>query len=405
MRVIALFDTTLLTFSAHVLYNGGMRKVLVISTINGIAGRSGLMGMFNYVNDGHDWSIRFKQDPGDMNPAALEAISKDGLDGIIVSPRAMTPQIERLLNLSVPVVMIHCPDGVMPKHGPRFALLKNDDRAVGRTAAEHFLSKSKFRSYAFIPTPLPTNWSDERLAGFAEVLKAKGAVPAVWRADGAELADFLRALPKPAAVLGATDLEAINVLTACRKLKINVPSRVAVLGVDDDEMMCEATKPTLSSVRTDDVELGRRAAAVLSSLMSSRRAKPPSDPILVPPSGVTERNSTRAVPPSGYLIQESLSFARRHFAEGIGVDDVVRHLGVSRSLASLRFREYQGETIREAILRMRLEELKKRLSSSHLSVSKIARVCGFTDIPHLQVVFKKKFGLPMGMWRRQFAAT
>ena len=399
MRGIALFDTTLLTFSAHVLYNGGMRKVLVISTINGIAGRSGLMGMFNYVNDGHDWSIRFKQDPGDMNPAALEAISKDGLDGIIVSPRAMTPQIERLLNLSVPVVMIHCPDGVMPKHGPRFALLKNDDRAVGRTAAEHFLSKSKFRSYAFIPTPLPTNWSDERFAGFAEVLKAKGAVPAVWRADGAELADFLRALPKPAAVLGATDLEAINVLTACRKLKINVPSRVAVLGVDDDEMMCEATKPTLSSVRTDDVELGRRAAAVLSSLMSSRRAKPPSDPILVPPSGVTERNSTRAVPPSGYLIQESLSFARRHFAEGIGVDDVVRHLGVSHSLLRVRFRTVYGKSLRDVIIDMRIKAAMSLLAKTKAPVREIALKVGFASDAHFVRCFRKKAGVTPATYR------
>ena len=135
-----------------------MRKVLVISTINGIAGRNELTGIFNYVNDGHDWSIRFVQDPGDINGAALDAIVADGLDGIIVSPRVMTPQIEGLLNQPVPVVMIHCPDGTIPRHGTLYALLKNDDRAVGQTAAEHFLSKSKFRTYAFIPTPSPTNW-------------------------------------------------------------------------------------------------------------------------------------------------------------------------------------------------------------------------------------------------------
>lgn len=95
----------------------------------------------------------------------------------------MTPQIEKLLNLSTPAVMIHCPNGTIPRHGTLYALLKNDDRAVGKTAAEHFLSKSKFRTYAFIPTPSPTNWSDERLAGFAERLAQKGAAPVVWRQE------------------------------------------------------------------------------------------------------------------------------------------------------------------------------------------------------------------------------
>ena len=376
-----------------------MRKVLVVSTINGIAGRNELTGIFNYVNDGHDWSIRFVQDPGDINGAALDAIAADGLDGIIVSPRVMTPQIEGLLRQPVPVVMIHCPDGAVPGHGPRFALLKNDDRAVGRAAAEHFLAKSKFRSYAFIPTPSPTNWSCERLAGFAEGLKRKGAAPAVWREESASLAEFIRSLPKPAAVLGATDLEAIDVIAACRKQKTAIPSRVAVLGVDDDEMMCEATKPTLSSVRTDDVELGRRAAAVLSSLMSSRRAKPPSDPILVPPSGVTERNSTRAVPPSGYLIQESLSFARRHFAEGIGVDDVVRHLGVSHSLLRVRFRTVYGKSLRDVIIDMRIKAAMSLLAKTKAPVREIALKVGFASDAHFVRCFRKKAGVTPATYR------
>jgi len=382
-----------------------MRKVLVISTINGIAGRSGLTGIFNYVNDGHDWSIRFVQDPDDIGGAALSAILKEGLDGIVVSPRAMTPQIEGLLGLSVPVVMIHCPGGAVPRHGPRFALLKNDDRAVGRAAAGHFLSKSKFRSYAFIPTPSPTNWSDERLAGFSEGLAAKGASPALWQPSRASLADFLRALPKPAAVMGATDLEAINVLTACRKLKINVPSRIAVLGVDDDEMMCEATKPTLSSVRTDDVELGRRAAEVLASIMSSKSGKSPRGPILVPPSGVTERDSTRAVPPSGHLIQEALSFARRHLAKGIGVNDVARHLGVSHSLLRVRFRTVYGKSLRDVIIEMRVKAAMSLLVRTRAPVREVARKAGFASEAHFVRIFRKKSGTTPAAYRMANSTT
>ena len=367
-----------------------MRKVLVISTVNGIAGRSGLTGIFNYVNDGHDWSIRFVQNPGDIDDAAMNGMLREELDGIIVSPRMMTPQIEKLLNQPVPVVMIHCPDGVVPRHGPRFALLKNDDRAVGMAAARHFLSKAKFRAYAFVPTPSPTNWSEERLSGFAEGLKAKGLAPVVWQTDREPLAEFLGALPKPAAVLGATDLEAIDVLATCRKLRIDVPSRMAVLGVDDDEMMCESTRPTLSSVRTDDVTLGRKAAETLASLMSSKRAKSPREPVVVPPSGIAERDSTRAVPPSGYLIQEALSFARRHLAEGIGVDDVVRHLGVSHSLVRARFRTVYGKSLRDVILDMRIKAAMTLLARTKATVREIARKVGFASDAHIVRSFRKK---------------
>ena len=376
-----------------------MRKVLVISTINGIAGRGGLVGIFNYVNDGHDWSIRFVQDPGDISGAALDAIVNEGLDGIIVSPRAITPQIAKLVNLPIPVVMVHNPDGTEPRHGIRFRLLKNDDRAVGRLAAEHLLSKARFRSYAFIPTSSRTTWSDERLAGFAESLAKKGIAPVAWDAARNSLADFIQSLQKPAAVFGATDLEAIEVISTCRKLKIDVPSRVAVLGVDDDEMMCEATKPTLSSVQTDDEGLGRRAAEELDSLMSSKRAKPPKKPVLVPPTGVTERNSTRTVPPSGYMIQEALSFARRHLAEGIGVDDVVRHLGVSHSLVRERFRTVYGKSLRDVILDMRVKAAMSLLLRTKAPVRKIAAKVGFSSDAYFVRSFRNRTGATPAAYR------
>ena len=119
---------------------------------------------------------------------------------------------------------------------------------------------------------------------------------------------------------------------------------------------------------------------------------------------VVERESTAPLSPATHLITSALDFIRQNATKAITTDDVVRHLGVSRSLAALRFREYQGETIREVILRTRLEEVKKRLATTQLSVTKVARVCGFTDIPHLQVVFKKHFGVPMGKWRREFSS-
>ena len=103
------------------------------------------------------------------------------------------------------------------------------------------------------------------------------------------------------------------------------------------------------------VMLGSRAAKELAALMSSKSMRAFLRPILVPPSGVTERNSTRSVPPAGYLIQEALSFVKLHLTEGIGVDDVVKHLGVSHSLVRARFRTVYGASLRDVILDMRLK--------------------------------------------------
>ena len=164
-------------------------------------------------------------------------------------------------------------------------------------------------------------------------------------------------------------------------------------------MMCEATKPTLSSVRTDDTGLGRRAAEVLDSLMSSKRAKPPIKPILVPPAGVTERNSTRAVPPSGYIIQEALSFVRRHLTEGIGVDDVVKHLGVSHSLVRARFRTVYGKSLRDVILEMRVKAAMSLLSRTKASVHEIALKVGFSSDAYFVRYFRKKTGTTPAAYR------
>ena len=367
-----------------------MKKVLVLSTINGIAGRNGLTGIFDYVNAGHDWSIRFLQNPDDLGASVLEGIVRDGLDGVVVSPRTVTAQIRRLFDLPVPVVMIHDPDEARPRRKRAFALLKNDDRAVGRLAADYFLAKAKFRAYAFLPTPSHTKWSDERREGFSERLKGKGITPVLWQPEKMGLHDFLKALPKPAAVFGATDLEAIDALTACRKLRLGVPARVAVLGVDDDELMCESTQPTLSSVHTDDVALGRRAAAELGALMAARRPRPPAQPILIPPTGVTERNSTRAVPPSGHLIQEALFFVRQHLGEGIGVDDVVRHLNVSPSLLRERFRTVYGKSLRDVIIDLRIKAAMSLLRKTTAPVHAIARKVGFRSVAHFVRTFGKK---------------
>ena len=114
--------------------------------------------------------------------------------------------------------------------------------------------------------------------------------------------------------------------------------------------------------------------------------------------------STRTVPPSGSIIQEALSFVRRHFAEGIGVDDVVKHLGVSHSLVRERFRTVYGKSLRDVILDMRLKAAMSLLGKTNASVHAIAKKTGFSSDAHFIHFFKKRTRTTPSAWRRSMSA-
>ena len=365
-----------------------MKKVLVVSTIKGIAGRNCLTGIFDYVNSGRDWSIRFLQDPDDIAPEIMRAAVREGVDGIVVSYNRRTRSFEELLRIDVPVVQVHDPCGDSAGLRPRFALLRNDDIRVGEVAAEYFRSKGAFRAYAYLPTDEHTTWSDLHRDGFANALAKYGETV---REPGHDepLADFLRSLPRPAALFCATDPVALNTVSVCRRLRLAIPTQIAILGVDDDEMLCGASRPSLSSVHTDDFGLGRLAARELDRLMRGGRQKG-TVVLCVPPSGVTERDSTRAVPPAGHLIREALAFIDSN--PSAGVADVARHLGVSHPLLRRRFREIHGSSLRDEIAARRMSLAVRLLRETDEPVARIAKRCGFASACRFNHAFRQLVG-------------
>ena len=116
-------------------------------------------------------------------------------------------------------------------------------------------------------------------------------------------------------------------------------------------------------------------------------------------SGISERESASAISPGGHLVRRALEFIEQNKTKPIGAADVVKHLGVSRRLADRRFRQFQHETILEAITRIRLKEVQRRLRNSKLPIVKIAQACGFPDTSYLMTLFQRKFGMTMSEWR------
>lgn len=163
-------------------------------------------------------------------------------------------------------------------------------------------------------------------------------------------------------------------------------------------MLCRGIEPTLSSIRPDHIGLGFRAAQELERLMNGGRPR-----LLVLKAAVREvltRDSTRMPPPAEHLIRLARRFIAENDTRNLKPTDVVTRLGVSRSLADLRFRELAGQTIGEAIAAARIGAVKRKLLSSRATLAQIADGCGFPNAPSLVRFFKRETGLTPDGWRR-----
>lgn len=215
------------------------------------------------------------------------------------------------------------------------------------------------------------------------------------------LAKWLKRLPRPAAIMAADDSVAMDVLQACSAARLRVPSDIAVLGVDDEDFICENTTPPLSSIRPNFIEAGRLAAETLERMMrgGSQRRGEPTEITVKGENEVIRRASTTREASSGPLVQRAIAFIRQNAKRGIGVRDVVAHLRVSRSLADLRFREVRGESILSVITTARLTELKTQLANTDTPIGEITRSLGWTSENYPKNLFRKKFGISMKEYR------
>jgi LacI family transcriptional regulator len=290
--------------------------------------------------------------------------------------------------------------------GP-FARVGFDSRLIGCVAAEHLLPLKR-RAYAYVGDASPAGRCVQRgfvarlrEAGLGVVLAPAGFNrPDVEEPDGAAAAaEWLGSLPKPAAVFAFHDALAHRLAGACRAAGLRVPEDVALLGCLNDEFLCTAAHPPLSSVSVPLPALGVEAARTLDALMSGAAVP---GRVELPPLGVVTRQSTDAVAVADAELACALRFIRDHFAERFGVDDVVAASGLSRSSLERRFRAALGRGPLAELLRVRVDRAKHLLAETDLSVKEVARTAGFHDTRHLCVTFRQKVGTSPVRFRARF---
>jgi LacI family transcriptional regulator len=221
-----------------------------------------------------------------------------------------------------------------------------------------------------------------------------------WEREQAVLAEWLAELPKPIGLMACNDDRGRQVLDACRAAGVAVPLEIAVVGVDNDELMCELSDPPLSSVALNAEAGGYRAAALLDRMMRGRLRKP--QRLVVEPLRVVERRSTEASAVADQEVAAALEFIHNYAADPVGIEDVVRHVSISRRALELKFRDAVGRTPHQELQRVRMNRARQLLLETDLPIPKVAAAAGFTSGAYLAQVFHRQFGKTPAQVRREY---
>lgn len=212
------------------------------------------------------------------------------------------------------------------------------------------------------------------------------------------LINWLTELPKPIGIMACNDVRGRQLLNILRGQRIAVPEEVSVLGVDNDELICNLSNPPLSSVNCNARRIGYRAAEILQTMIDGIPLETNYDSIR--PVGVAIRVSTDTTAISDKLISQALAFIREHACEGIEVNDVVDALPVSRATLERRFRKIMDRSINSEINRVKIAKIKQLLLETELKLSAVAKLTGFNHTEYMSSLFKKMTGITPGQYRQ-----
>lgn len=389
-----------------------MKKIAILVERDRAYGRGVCEGIAAAAPREGDWVLEF------ISVAMLERSSGlHGFSGVIA--RVPDARVAKRLAMSgLPVVDVFCAHEY-PAFG--FGSVDGDQMAIGRLAAEHFLSR-RFTSFAYCGYE-GLAYSDIRRDAFTGLARERGFGCTVFKTprqalatftatvtrkehvglgtDAKELARWLRGLPEKTAVFCCQDTRAWQVVAVCREAGIPVPDRLAVLGVDNDPLVCSFTAPTLSSIDNAAHRVGETAVAVLSRMMRSEAARRDPPRIRVKPGGLYPRSSTETYALSPKWVSDTLVFISRNVANNLTASDVAAFTGHSYTTVENAFKRLLGSTVQREIVRSRIEEAKRLLSRTALPVETVARRSGFMTPQYFCRIFKSSVGMTAENYRRR----
>jgi len=294
---------------------------------------------------------------------------------------------------------------------PNFCNLVTDNHQIGKMAAEYFLDR-RFRFFAYCGFR-GMSWSLERGKSFVNRITKAGFKVYTYERNQPQLrsrsvksnehlilADWLKSLPKPLALMACNDDRAQDITEACKLAGLAIPHDVVVLGVDNDDLVCELTNPPLSSIAVNNERAGYEVAEMLEKLMAGK--KPTKKRIIAQPTHVVTRQSTDIFAIEDAEVANAARFIHEHSKEPIHVDQVVNAVALSRRVLEYRFRKTMGRSVLSEIRRVRVEQVARLLTETNLSVVQIAETLRFAGIEHIARYFSKEKGMTLLQYRKRY---
>jgi len=363
-----------------------------------------LRGVKTFASDRPDWLFT----PIAANPRAVESVKPLHCDGYIAHI-FHRPLGKVLRSLRRPVINV---SGVLPELP--FPRVIADHAEVGRQAARHLLSCG-LRHLAFVGYR-SHEFSTERERGFREVADASGLQVSsfyeldrrledpngVWRWN-APLLQWLRELSNPVGILASHDTQGAQVAEYCHQLRLTVPDQVAIVGADDDDLLCELARPSLSSVRLPAERIGFEAARILAEWLQN--GPPTVRTLVLPPVGVVIRQSSNLQAVPDPQVAAAVRFIHDQAHRAFKVDDILREVPIARRSLERRFRKWLQRSILQEIRRAHVERAKHLLATTDLSMAEIAYRSGLTDSRQLSITFRQVTGTTPSSFRRQLKVT
>ena len=336
-------------------------------------------------------------------------------DGIITDRALGRAQVKRMQQLGLKgIIALRDDESSYPSvRGVGLRHVGCDNARIGEEGAR-FLMAKKLRHFAYVPANVKDASLDCRQNAFVDTLMAAGFTPCIYRSprtrqnSSDDLVRWIADLPKPCGVMAAFDQRAKNVLDACRTAQIDVPAQILVLGVDDEEYICENTLPSLSSILPDFNGGGFRAAEALQQIIDAdcgANCSQPSASLLYGVRQIVERASTADVSGTARSVALACEFMRRNAADPIGIDDIATAAGTSRRLLEKHFRAVMNTTAAHELQRIRLELVKKQLEETDIPLERVGEKCGINAAAHLKRLFKRTFGMTMSSFRASHHST
>ena len=385
----------------------GKRSVVILENTAVTAARNIVHGVMRYAATHPDWEITVYTGHPSEREEAVRIGRPDGIiSGFTDEPANPIPVRYRT---TTPTVFT-CARPFKGMSAP-FVELDMDDSAIARTAAEALL-RTHVKSFGFLGLRQPMPWEKVRLDRFRRTIQKAGFKVSTFtplcgdsvdvNTERSALADWLRSLKKPCGIFAVTDRRAKFLLESCRACGIPVPDQVKIIGVDNDEIVCECARPTLTSVAPNFAKAGFAAAEALDRLMDGRKT---ARHLTIGVRGVVERLSASDLSGSGNRVSRALELIRQKAFAGVTVPMIAQTVGCSVRLLEKDFQSVIGRSIVDETNRVRLAKVQDLLRNTSLNETEVASAAGFGSAAYLRNLFRKRFGLTMRAWRQQHAKT